>query len=143
MDDLDEKLLTQLAQNARISVATLSRRLGVARSTIQARIERLETSGVIGGYTLRLGENATRSRIRATVLLSVAPNASGRVITKLKTLETVERVNTTSGRFDLALMVAATSTGALDTTLDTIGEIPGVTASESLIHLSTKLDRRL
>lgn len=143
MDDLDEKLLGQLAQNARISVATLARRLKVARSTVQARIERLETAGVIAGYTLRLGDGALRSRIRATVLLQVEPKANPAILNRLSNLDTVELVNTTSGRFDLALQVAATSTRALDETLDAIGAIPGVTDSESLIHLSTKIDRRL
>ncbi|TMV39407.1 AsnC family transcriptional regulator, partial [Thioclava sp. BHET1] len=47
MDDLDRAILAQLGADARISVAVLSRKLKVARSTIQARLERLETTGVI------------------------------------------------------------------------------------------------
>ena len=58
MDDLDRSILAFLGADARISVATLARRLKVARSTIQARLERLESSGVIAGYTVRLGEAA-------------------------------------------------------------------------------------
>ena len=55
MDDLDRNILTLLGADARMSVATLARRLKVARSTIQARLERLETTGIIAGYTLKLG----------------------------------------------------------------------------------------
>ena len=58
MDELDRNIIGLLSADARVSVATLSRRLKVARSTIQARLERLETSGVIAGYTLKLGEAA-------------------------------------------------------------------------------------
>ena len=58
MDDLDRNILTLLGADARMSVATLARRLKVARSTIQARLERLETNGTIAGYTLKLGEAA-------------------------------------------------------------------------------------
>jgi predicted ArsR family transcriptional regulator len=58
VDDLDRNIVALLSQDARTSIAVLARRLKVARSTLQARLERLETSGAIAGYTLRLGEAA-------------------------------------------------------------------------------------
>ena len=67
MDELDRNILGLLGADARMSVATLSRRLKVARSTIQARLERLETSGVIAGYTLKLGEGAREGRLRERI----------------------------------------------------------------------------
>lgn len=141
MDDLDTSLLKELAGNARLPVATLAKRLGVARSTVQARLERLETQGIIAGYTLRIGEAARARTIRATVLLQVEPRATPAVLQRLKTLREVERAHTSSGRFDMILQLAASTTEDLDRALDTIGAIPGVTDSESLIHLSTKIDR--
>jgi len=141
MDDLDRSLLALLGADARISVATLARRLKVARSTIQARLERLETTGIIAGYTVKLGEAARQGRIRATVLLNIEPRAQANILTRLKSIPEVERVHTTSGRVDLLLQVSAPSTSVLDGVLDTIGEMTGVKSSESLIHLSTKLDR--
>lgn len=141
MDDLDRSLLALLGADARMSVATLARRLKVARSTIQARLERLETSGIIAGYTLKLGEAARQGRIRATVLLTIEPRAQAAILTRLKSLPEVERIHTTSGRVDLLLQLAAGSTAQLDAVLDQIGELPGVKSSESLIHLSTKLER--
>jgi DNA-binding Lrp family transcriptional regulator len=141
MDDLDRQILAQLGADARISVATLARRLRVARSTIQARLERLETTGIIAGYTVKLGEAARQGRIRATVMLTIEPRAQANVLSRLKSIAEVERVHTTSGRVDLLLQVAAPSTAVLDHVLDQIGEMTGVRASESLIHLSTKIDR--
>lgn len=141
MDELDRSLLALLGADARMSVATLARRLKVARSTIQARLERLETSGIIAGYTLKLGEAARQGRIRATVLLTIEPRAQAAILTRLKSLPEVERIHTTSGRVDLLLQLAAGSTAQLDAVLDQIGELPGVKSSESLIHLSTKLER--
>jgi len=141
MDDLDRAILVQLGADARLSLATLARRLKVARSTIQARLERLESTGVIAGYTLKLGEAARQTRIRATVLLTIEPRAQANVLTRLKALPSVERIHTTSGRVDILLQVATTSTATLDEVLDQIGEMTGVKSSESLIHLSTKLDR--
>lgn len=143
MDDLDRALIQELSGNARLPVATLAKRLGAARSTIQARLERLETQGVIAGYTLKVGEAALARLIRATVLLQVEPRATPSVLQRLKTLTEVERAHTSSGRFDMVLQLAAPTTEDLDRALDTIGAIPGVTDSESLIHLSTKIDRAL
>ncbi len=141
MDDLDRSMLAALGSDARISVATLARRLKVARSTVQARLERLESTGVIAGYTVKLGEAARHARIRATVLLTIEPRAQANILTRLKSIAEVERVHTTSGRVDFLLQVAAPSTTVLDNILDQIGEMTGVKSSESLIHLSTKLDR--
>jgi DNA-binding Lrp family transcriptional regulator len=141
MDDLDRTMLALLGTDARISVATLARRLKVARSTIQARLERLETTGVIAGYTVKLGEAARQGRIRASVLLSIEPRAQANILTRLRAIPEVEKVHTTSGRVDFLLQVSATSTSVLDTILDQIGEMTGVKGSESLIHLSTKIDR--
>jgi DNA-binding Lrp family transcriptional regulator len=124
-----------------MSIATLARRLKVARSTIQARLERLESSGVIVGYTIKLGEQAREGRLRASVLLTVEPRAQANILTRLKAISEVERVFTTSGRFDLLLQIAAPSTTLLDQVLDQIGAMTGVRSSESLIHLSTRIDR--
>lgn len=142
MDDTDAKLLTLLSENARAPVAILARKLGLARSTVQARLDRLEASGVIAGYGLRLGEGAARAPIRATVLLTLEPRATAAVLARLGAMAQVEAAHTASGRFDLVLTLATRSTAELDDTLDRIGEIDGVRASESLIHLSTKIDRR-
>jgi len=141
MDDLDRSVLTLLGADARMSVATLARRLKVARSTIQARLERLETGGIIAGYTLKLGEAARQGRLRASVLLTIEPRAQAAILTRLKSIPEVERVFTTSGRFDLLLQIAASNTQVLDQVLDQIGALTGVKSSESLIHLSTRLDR--
>jgi len=139
-DETDRALIALLQENARLPVATLARRLGLARTTVQARLDRLENSGVIAGYALRLGAQA-RPPLRATVLLSIEPRSGAAVLARLKSLPEVRRVHTTSGRFDLIVTVEAATTEALDDTLDRIGEARGVRGSESLIHLATKLDR--
>ena len=141
MDDLDRGIVAHLAQDARLSVAVLARRFKVARSTVQARLERLETSGAIAGYTLRLGDSAREHRIRATCLLTIEPRSQVGILSRLRNMPEVERIHTTSGRVDLLLQLAAASTSQLDDVLDQIGGLTGVRSSESLIHLSTKLDR--
>ena len=141
MDELDRNILALLGADARMSVATLARRLKVARSTIQARLERLETTGIIAGYTLKLGEEARQGRLRASVLLNIEPRAQAAILSRLKSIPEVERVFTTSGRFDLLMQLAAPNTQVMDNVLDQIGALTGVKSSESLIHLSTRIDR--
>jgi DNA-binding Lrp family transcriptional regulator len=143
MDEVDRNILSLLASDARVSVSVMARRLGLARSTLQARLERLEATGVIEGYTVRLGAGTKAARIRASVMLTVEPRAQAGVLSRLRAIDAVERIHTTSGRVDLLLEVAAETTAALDAVLDRIGGIEGVRGSESLIHLSTKLDRVL
>ena len=143
MDDLDQKLLAALAANSSTSVSQLARRFRVARSTVQARVERMERSGIIAGYTIKLGQAVSLRRIRATVLLSIEPRAAAQVLQRLKAMPEVEQANTTTGRVDMILQIAADNTQELDATLDRIGDLPGVTDTESLIHLSAKIDRAL
>ncbi len=142
IDETDRQILRLLRENARAPVATLATRLNLARSTVQARLERLETSGAIEGYTVRLGSSVSARPIRATALLEIEPRTLSGVLARLKQLEAVESVHTTSGRIDLMVTIAARTTEELDVALDTIGAVDGVTDSESLIHLTTKLDRR-
>jgi len=141
IDNLDNALMSLLQENARMPVAVLARRLGLARTTVQARLDRLEETGVIQGYTVRLDE-ALRAPLRATALVSIEPRSAPAVLARLTSLPGVRTVHTTSGRFDLIVGLEARTTEELDETLDRIGEAKGVRGSESLIHLSTKLDRR-
>ncbi|PVH30459.1 Lrp/AsnC family transcriptional regulator [Pararhodobacter oceanensis] len=141
MDDLDKALIGHLRTDARQSVATLARKLRVARTTVQSRLDRLETSGAIAGYTVKLGAEALRPLIRASVLVGIEPRSQAAILSRLRAMPEIERAFTTSGRFDLLLQVAAESTTALDAVLDAVGGLPGVRLSESLIHLTTRIDR--
>lgn len=141
IDNLDHALLALLQENARMPVAVLARRLGLARTTVQARLDRLEETGAIAGYTVRVSD-AFRAPLRATALVSIEPRSAPTVLARLESLPGVRTVHTTSGRFDLIVGLEAATTEDLDDTLDRIGEAKGVRSSESLIHLSTKIDRR-
>lgn len=141
MDELDSNILALLSADARMSIATLARRLKVARSTVQARLERLETTGVIAGYTLKLGEAARAGRLRATVLLTIEARSQAAILTRLKAVPEVERAITSSGRYDLLLQLGAPNTQILDQVLDQIEAMTGVLTCDSLIHLTTRLDR--
>src|ERR1700690_2269443 len=54
MDDIDTRLIAALREDARAPAAALARTLGLSRTTVQSRLERLERQGVVAGYTVRL-----------------------------------------------------------------------------------------
>lgn len=143
LDALDQALLSALQDDARMSVSALAKRLGAARTTVQARLERLERRKIIVGYSVRLNPDAEQAFIRATVLAQIAPRATPSVLARLRNIPQVESAHTTSGRFDLALRLRAATTADLDDLLDEIGAMDGVRSLESLIHLSTRIDRAM
>ncbi|MGM0585267.1 MAG: Lrp/AsnC family transcriptional regulator [Pseudomonadota bacterium] len=141
LDETDRALLGLLARNARMPTTELARRLGVARTTVQARMEKLERAGVIRGYTVRADAGAG-AMIRAYVLIQVEPRHAAGVGAKLQRMPEMESLHTTSGRFDLAAQIGAPDTSKLDEALDRIAMVEGVKGMETLVQLATKLDRR-
>ncbi|MDG1432160.1 MAG: Lrp/AsnC family transcriptional regulator [Paracoccaceae bacterium] len=137
---MDRKILMALGENARQSMAILARKLGLARTTVQSRIDRLEMTGVIQGYTVRLGQSE-RAPIQATVLISYEPHTGPAVLSRINAISQVRAARTTSGRYDMLIELAAETTSEMDDILDRICSAKGVKGSESLIHLSNKIDR--
>jgi DNA-binding Lrp family transcriptional regulator len=136
-----QHLLALLRRNARESTASLARRLGVARTTVQERIRRLERDGVIAGYTVRVGDDFARQRIAAQVLINVDPKAGERVVRELEARPWVRAVYALSGVFDYQVRIEAGSTEELDGFLDAIGRIEGIDRTQTSIVLSVKFER--
>jgi len=141
MSDKDRQLLSILSENARMPTAMLARKLGLSRTTVQAKIERLERDGVIAGYGVRLSDAFESGQIKAHVLITLAAKALGRVTLELEAIAHVRVVYSVSGSFDMIAIVAAESISELDTVIDKIGEIEGVEKTLSSIILSTRVNR--
>jgi DNA-binding Lrp family transcriptional regulator len=141
MDDLDEHLLDRLRENARAPVAELARALGLSRTTIQSRLSRLERTGVIAGYAVRLSEAPGAAPIHAHVLLTVEPKQSGAVATALKRLPGVRRLQSVSGPCDMVAAVEAQNVSAMDALIGEIADLAGVERASSAIVMATKFDR--
>jgi DNA-binding Lrp family transcriptional regulator len=142
LDDTDRHLLSLLQANARESVATLARRLGVARTTIVARIARLEKNGVVAGYGVRLGKAVQAASVRAYCAIGVRPKTGIAVVNALARLPEVEEVSAVSGAFDYLILLRCDDTEQLDALLDEIGLIDGVNVTQTSVVLSRKIDRR-
>jgi len=142
LTDKDRELIGLLQLNAREPVASLARKLSLSRTTVQDRLRRLEEARVVEGYTVRLTDDATIAGIKAFVTINVEPRRTQDVVRALVRLPQIDSLHTVSGKFDLVARLGAASAVELDAVLDKIGQVPGVTGTESAIILSTKLARR-
>jgi DNA-binding Lrp family transcriptional regulator len=140
-DDLDRRLIALLQANARAPTATLARRLGVARTTVVARLARLEASGAIVGYTVRLSATEGEQGVQAFVNLSVSPKAARAVIERIGMLPELRQLAAVSGEFDYLAVLRAPSTQRLDALLDEIGQIDGVARTTTSVLLAMRVDR--
>lgn len=142
MSEKDEELLGLLKLDAREPVASLARKLGVSRTTVQDRLKRLEESGVIAGYAVKLGHAAKLPGIAALVTLGIEPRQQIEVARTIGTYPQVETLHTVSGKFDLVAVVKTPTSEDMDKLIDKIGMLKGVNDIETAVILSTKLDRR-
>ena len=85
-DEIDQALLRLLRANARMPAAELARAVNLSRTTVQSRLERLERSGVIEGYTLRLGEAARAASLGKTVISTWARSQPRRAASPRRTV---------------------------------------------------------
>lgn len=138
----DRELISVLSENARENTAAIARRLGLSRSTVQAKIDRLEEGGVIRGYGVRLSDEYRKGLVRAHILVTIAPKTLNRITGELGELPEVQAVYSVSGNFDLIVEVAAESISELDRVIDLIGEIKGVERTLSSVILSTRIERQ-
>jgi DNA-binding Lrp family transcriptional regulator len=136
-----QRLLALLRQNARESTASLARKLGVARTTVQERIRTLERDGVIAGYSVRVTDAFARQRITAHVLITVNAKRSDRVMRELEAHPHVRAIYALSGAFDYEVVVDAGSTQEIDGILDAVGRIEGIERTQTSIVLSVKFER--
>lgn len=138
----DRQLIDLLRQNARSSVSSLARSLGLSRSTIQDRLTRLEAEGVIAGYTVLLGEQMEVQRVRALAMMKLAPQSQDDVVAACRRMAGVSSVYTVAGEYDLVAVVAADGTGQLDEILDSLSRQKGVERTQSSVLLSKKFERQ-
>lgn len=137
----DQQLLAVLRGNARASTTELAQILGVSRSTVQKRLERLESEGVIAGYTVQLSSEYLDQEIKAHIMITVSPRMTSDIIKAMEAIDGVRAIYSVSGPHDLIAEVVAMNVTGLDTMIDHIIAIDGVERTVSSVILSTRLKR--
>lgn len=140
-DATDRQILALLREDGRASTARLGRRLGLSRTTVHSRIERLLARQVITGFTVRMGPDQERGQIQAHVLITVVPKLQARAEAALRRLPEVRKLYAVSGQHDCIAIVVTDTVGEMDRLLDLMGSLDGIDRTVSSIVLSTRIDR--
>lgn len=141
MKKSDQQLIALLQDNARRPVSELARELGLSRSTVQARIRKLEQDGILRGYSVVLGEEYLENLISAYVLIKVQQKLTASISRQLRAMPQTRALYAVSGDYDLIAMIQSDSTVTLNQTLDEIGNLDGVERTNSSVILETKFVR--
>ena len=141
LDATDREILALLREDGRASTARLGRRLGLSRTTVHSRIERLLARRVITGFTVRMGADTEREQIQAHVLITLIPKLQTRAEAALRKLPEVRKLYAVSGQHDSIAIVVTETVGEMDRVLDLIGSLDGIDRTLSFIVLSTRIDR--
>jgi len=144
VDSLDAALIELLAAKPRVGVLEASRRLRVARGTVQARLERLEGRGVITGYGPEVDPAALGYEVTAFITLEIR-QAGGHdpVAERLAAIPEVLEVHTITGAGDMLCRVVARSNADLQRVIDAIVSAEGVVRSATLISLAAQVPYRV
>ena len=138
MDETDRKLVAALRHNARAALSDLALELGLSRTTVRARIERLERRGEIVGYSVVLRGDVARDRVRGLMMLGIEGRGTERVLRQLGGLSAVRAVHSTNRRWDVIVEIGTASLEAFDKVLSEIRRLEGVATSETSLLLSTR-----
>jgi DNA-binding Lrp family transcriptional regulator len=144
VDALDAGLIELLAAEPRVGVLEASRRLRVARGTVQARLERLQDRGVITGYGPDVDPAALGYEVTAFITLEIR-QAGGHdpVADRLAAIPEVLEAHTITGPGDMLCRVVARSNADLQRVIDAIVSTDGVVRSATLISLATQVPYRI
>jgi DNA-binding Lrp family transcriptional regulator len=144
IDRLDAALIELLAAEPRVGVLEASRRLGVARGTVQARLDGMRERGVITGYGPDVDPAAVGYEVTAFITLEIR-QAGGHdpVAERLAAIPEVLEVHTITGTGDMLCRVVARTNADLQRVLDAIVSAEGVVRSSTLISLATQVRYRI
>ncbi len=131
IDSLDARILTLLDEQPRIGVLEASRRLGVARGTVQARLDKLVGRGVISSLAPHIDPGALGYVVTAFATLEIRQGAREAVAAHLARIPEVLEASTITGQADLICRIVARDTGDLQRVIDDL------VADENIVHTST------
>jgi DNA-binding Lrp family transcriptional regulator len=142
VDATDARLLLALAEDPRATVMALSQRLGLARNTVQARLARLETAGVLAPFDRRIASEALGYPLGAYVTVQVVQRSLADVADALAHIPEVLEVTGLSGVTDLLVQVAARDADDLWRITEQVLAIPGVQRTDTALALRRFVEYR-
>ena len=141
LDAIDRKLMASLRENSRLPVSQLATMLDIPRTQVYARLERLEAEGIIDGYTVRLGQAYSKSRLRAHVMIKTLPRLCQEVEVSLADISEISAIYAISGEYDIIVLVEAPDSIEMNELINRIGLLDGVERTTTSVILAAKLER--
>ncbi|MDO6725526.1 MAG: Lrp/AsnC family transcriptional regulator [Cognatishimia sp.] len=138
MDNVDRKLISALRHDARSSLSDLAIDLGVSRTTVRGRLDRLKERGDIVGFSVVLKEDVQRDPVRGLMLIGIEGRGAERIVRQLNGMPAVRAVHSTNGRWDLIVELGTETLEELDNILARIRRYEGVATSETNLLLATR-----
>lgn len=138
MDDIDQTLIAELRRDGRASWSELADRLGLARATVRARLERLVARGEIVGFTVQTRSEQGGMPVRGLMMIAIEGRGQERITARLTGLPEVVAVHSTNGRWDLIAEIGTRTLEELDALILRVRNYEGVLASETSLLLSTR-----
>lgn len=134
-DKIDEKIIDFLRNNSRESFVDIGKKLKLSESAVRRRVKNLVGNGTIKKFTLEVGDANTTSAI---VLISVDSTMdTSKVSTKLTKLQGVKTVYEITGQYDITVIISASNITEINSCIDLLRKIPGVTDTNTVIILRT------
>lgn len=144
IDELDGRLIELLMSEPRVGVLEASRRFGVARGTVQARLDRMHARGVITGYGPDIDPAALGYVVMAFVTLEIRQAGGHDPVTeRLAAIAEVLEAHTITGAGDVLCRVVARSNADLQRVIDAIVDLDGVVRTSTVIALDRPLPYRV
>ena len=144
VDALDARIVELFATEPRVGVLEASRRLGVARGTVQARLDRLANSGVVRGWGPEIDAESLGFGVTAFATLEIS-QARGHeaVAAHLATIPEVLEVHTITGPGDMFARIVARSNADLQRVIDRVVDFEGIVRTSTVIALATQIPYRV
>ncbi|WP_238371281.1 Lrp/AsnC family transcriptional regulator [Heliomarina baculiformis] len=138
MDKTDERLIAALKEDGRASISDLAASLNLSRATVRTRMERLQASGDILGFSVVLKRDVASQPVRGLMMIGIEGRGTDRITRQLIALPQVRAVHSTNGRWDLIVAIGAETLEEFDTVLAQIRRFDGIAHSETNLLLNTK-----
>lgn len=138
MDVTDERLIAALRHNARASLSDLAATLGLSRTTVRARLARLQQGGEVVGFSVITRADVARDPVRGLMMIGIEGRGATRIKRHLGSMAELRAVHSTNGRWDLIVEIGTATLEQFDKVLDRIRQLDGVIASETSLLLSTQ-----
>ena len=134
LDDIDLRILAALRTDGRLSMRALAAQLHISRASAYARVERLEASGVITGYTATVDPRRCGYGLSAYIFLKIAQQSWKTVRRKVLSIPEVDHAALVSGEHDIMLLVRTRDAAALrDVVLTRLQGMPEVASTQTVL----------